>query len=266
MDYTAILFEQTGSVATITLNRPEKLNCFTQRMIAEIRHALDMVADPAKGVRCLMITGAGRGFCSGQDLAESVASGSRDGAMPDLGEVVEKSYTPMIKAIRELEMPVLGAINGIAAGAGTGFALACDIVVAARSASFLLPFAKIGLAADGGATWTLPRLVGHARALAMTMLGDAVPAAQAEQWGMIWKVVDDVDLMPMARQMAAFLASQPTRALALSKRLLQASMSNTLDVQLDMEGKIQTLAGRTEDFREGVAAFLQKRPAKFVGR
>lgn len=265
MNYTAIQFEQTGAVATITLNRPEKLNCFTQRMIEEVRHVLDVVADPAKGVRCLMITGAGRGFCSGQDLAEAMA-GSSSGAMPDLGEVVEKSYTPMIKAMRELEMPVLGAVNGIAAGAGTGFALACDIVVAARSASFLLPFAKIGLAADGGATWTLPRLVGHGRALAMTMLGEAVPAAQAEQWGMIWKVVDDVDLMPTARQMAEFLASQPTRALALSKRLLQASMSNTLDAQLDMEGKLQTIAGHTQDFREGVTAFLQKRPAKFVGR
>lgn len=265
MNYTAIQFEQMGAVATITLNRPEKLNCFTQRMIEEVRHALDAVADTAKGVRCLMITGAGRGFCSGQDLAEAMA-GSSNGAMPDLGDVVEKSYTPMIKSMRELEMPVLGAINGIAAGAGTGFALACDIVVAARSASFLLPFAKIGLAADGGATWTLPRLVGHARALAMTMLGEAVPASQAEQWGMIWKMVDDVDLIPTARQMAEFLASQPTRALALSKRLLQASMSNTLDAQLDMEGKLQTLAGHTQDFREGVTAFLQKRPAKFVGR
>jgi len=163
-------------------------------------------------------------------------------------------------------MPVLGAVNGVAAGAGAGFALACDIVLAARSASFLLPFAKIGLAADGGATWTLPRLVGHARALAMTMLAEPVSAEQAESWGMIWKAVDDAELMPEAQKMAVHLANQPTRALALSKRLLQASTANTLDVQLELEGKLQTLAGLTEDFREGVAAFIEKRAARFVGR
>jgi len=264
MDYTAIQFSNTGAVATITLNRPDKLNCFTQKMIGEIRHALDTVAAPASGIRCLMITGAGRGFCSGQDLVEAMTH--TNGAPPDLGEIVEKSYTPMIRAMRELEMPVLGAVNGIAAGAGAGFALACDIVLAAKSASFLLPFAKIGLAVDGGATWTLPRLVGHARALAMTMLAEPVSAEQAESWGMIWKAVDDIELMPTAQKMAAHLANQPTRALALSKKLLQASTANTLDVQLEMEGKLQTLAGRTEDFREGVAAFIEKRPARFVGR
>jgi 2-(1,2-epoxy-1,2-dihydrophenyl)acetyl-CoA isomerase len=264
MDYNAIQFGKNGFVATITLNRPDKLNCFTQGMIGEIRHALDAVAAPGSGIRCLLITGAGRGFCSGQDLVEAMSL--NDGAMPDLGEVVEKSYTPMIRAMRELEMPILGAVNGIAAGAGAGFALACDIVLAARSASFLLPFARIGLAADGGATWTLPRLVGHARALAMTMLAEPVTADQAESWGMIWKAVDDSELMGSAQKMAAHLANQPTRALALSKRLLQASTANTLDVQLEMEGKLQTVAGKTEDFREGVMAFIQKRPAKFVGR
>jgi len=264
MDYTAIQFAKTGAVATLTLNRPDKLNCFTQVMISEIRHALDAVAKPDSGVRCLMITGAGRGFCSGQDLVEAMTH--TNGQLPDLGEVVEKSYTPMIRAMRELEVPILCAVNGIAAGAGAGFALASDIVLAARSASFLLPFAKIGLAADGGATWTLPRLVGHARALAMTMLAEAVPAAQAESWGMIWKCIDDAELMPAAQKMAAHLANQPTRALALSKQLLQASTANTLDAQLEMEGKLQTLAGHTEDFREGVMAFIEKRPAKFVGR
>jgi 2-(1,2-epoxy-1,2-dihydrophenyl)acetyl-CoA isomerase len=263
MDYTQITVAKADAIATITLNRPDKLNCFTQRMIQEIRHALDAVAAKDSGIRCLVITGAGRGFCSGQDLAEAMAIG---GGRPDLGEVVEKSYTPMIKAMRELEMPVLGVVNGIAAGAGAGFALACDIVIAARSASFLLPFAKIGLAADGGATWTLPRLVGHARALAMTMLADPVTAEQAESWGMIWKAVDDAELPAAARQMAERLAAQPTLALALSKKLIQASTANTLDAQLEMEGKLQTIAGFSEDFREGVAAFLEKRPARFKGR
>jgi len=265
MNYAAIWFEQSGAVATITLNRPEKLNCFTQAMIGEIRHALERAAAPASGTRCLVITGAGRGFCSGQDLTESVARRT-DGQMPDLGETVEKSYSPMIRAMRELEMPVLIAVNGVAAGAGCGFALAGDIVVAARSASFLLPFAKIGLAADGGATWTLPRLVGHARALAMTMLAEPVTAEEAAQWGMIWKCVDDAELMPAVRRMAEHLASQPTRALALSKKLLQASTSNPLDAQLEMEGNLQRVAGYTDDFREGVAAFLEKRPARFTGR
>ncbi len=263
MDYTAITFEKTGAIATITLNRPDKLNCFTQTMIQDIRHALDVVAAKDSGVRCLVITGAGRGFCSGQDLAEAMAM---DNGRPDLGEVVEKSYTPMIKTMRELEMPVLGVINGIAAGAGAGFALACDIVIAARSSSFLLPFAKIGLAADGGATWTLPRLVGHARALAMTMLGEAIPAEQAEAWGMIWKVVDDAALPGAAKEMAERLANQPTLALALSKKLIQASTANNLDDQLAMEGRLQTIAGFSEDFQEGVVAFLQKRPATFKGR
>ncbi|HEY1721111.1 MAG TPA: enoyl-CoA hydratase-related protein [Magnetospirillaceae bacterium] len=263
MDYTAITFENTGAIARITLNRPDKLNCFTQTMILEIRHALDVVAAKDSGVRCLVITGAGRGFCSGQDLAEAMQMG---GGHPDLGEVVEKSYTPMIKTLRELEMPVLGVINGIAAGAGAGFALACDIVIAARSASFLLPFAKIGLAADGGATWTLPRLIGHARALAMTMLGEAIPAEQAESWGMIWKVVDDAALPGEGKALAEKLASQPTLALALSKKLIQASTANTLDDQLAMEGRLQTIAGFSEDFQKGVAAFLQKRPAVFKGR
>jgi 2-(1,2-epoxy-1,2-dihydrophenyl)acetyl-CoA isomerase len=263
MDYSAIQFAKTGAVARITLNRPDKLNCFTQRMIEEIRHALDLVAAPGSGVRCLVITGAGRGFCSGQDLVEAMTH--TNGQLPDLGEVVEKSYTPMIRAMRELEMPVLGVVNGIAAGAGAGFALACDIVLAARSASFLLPFARIGLAADGGATWTLPRLVGHARALAMTMLGEPVTADQAETWGMIWKAVDDAELQQVAEKIAVLLANQPTRALALSKKLLQASTANSLDAQLEMEGKLQTLAGRTDDFREGVMAFIEKRPARFVG-
>jgi 2-(1,2-epoxy-1,2-dihydrophenyl)acetyl-CoA isomerase len=263
MDYTAIQFAITGAIATLTLNRPDKLNCFTQVMIQEVRHALDAVAARDSGVRCLVITGAGRGFCSGQDLVEAMAMG---GGRPDLGEVVEKSYTPMIKAMRELEMPVLGVVNGIAAGAGAGFALACDIVIAARSASFLLPFAKIGLAADGGATWTLPRLVGHARALGMVMLGEAIPAEQAGSWGMIWKVVDDADLPATAKKLAETLANQPTKALALSKQLIQASTANTLEAQLAMEGKLQTIAGFTEDFREGVTAFFEKRPAKFAGR
>ncbi len=263
MDYSTIRFSQAGAIATLTLNRPDKLNCFTQAMLGEVRHAIERVAAKGSGARCLVITGAGRGFCSGQDLAEAMAM---NGGRPDLGQVVEKSYTPIITALRELDMPVLGVVNGIAAGAGAGLALACDIVIAARSASFLLPFSRIGLAADGGATWTLPRLVGHARALGMVMLGEAIPAEQAEAWGMIWTVVDDAELPAAAQRLAETLANGPTKAHALSKQLIQASATNDLDGQLALEGKLQTIAGFSEDFREGVAAFFEKRPARFSGK
>ncbi len=264
MVYTAIRFERAGAVATLTLNRPDKLNCFTQTMIEEILDALGRVAALDSGVRCLVITGAGRGFCSGQDLGESIASPS--GAVPDLGAIIDKSYSPMIRALRGLELPVVGAVNGVTAGAGVGLALACDIVLAARSAYFVLPFSRIGLAADGGATWTLPRLVGHARALALTLLGEQLSAERAEQWGLIWKMVEDAELMGTARDLAAQLATQATRALGYLKKLLQASTANSLDAQLDLERDIQRLAGRTEDFREGVAAFLAKRAPKFTGK
>lgn len=259
-----ILFEIKDQVATITLNRPDRLNSFNTDMHAELKDALKQVQDPANNVRCLLITGAGRGFCAGQDLSDrAVAPGSE---APDLGESIEKRYNPLVRTLRTLEMPVICAVNGVAAGAGANLAFACDIVLAARSASFIQAFCKIGLIPDSGGTWTLPRLVGQARAAALSMLGDKVSAEQAEAWGMIWKCVDDDQLMAEAVKLAAQLATQPTKGLALIKRALAASSTNTLDQQLDLERDLQRLAGRTSDYQEGVAAFMEKRVPDFKGQ
>jgi 2-(1,2-epoxy-1,2-dihydrophenyl)acetyl-CoA isomerase len=260
---TTLLFQIENGVATITLNRPDRLNSFNTEMHAELKDALKQVQDPANKVRCLLITGAGRGFCAGQDLSDrAVAPGNE---APDLGESIDKRYNPLIRTLRALEMPVICAVNGVAAGAGANLAFACDIVLAARSASFIQAFCKIGLVPDSGGTWTLPRLVGQARAVALSMLGDKVSAEQAEAWGMIWKCVDDDQLQAEAAKLAAHLATQPTKGLALIKRALAASSTNTLDQQLDMERDLQRLAGRTRDYQEGVAAFMEKRVADFQG-
>jgi 2-(1,2-epoxy-1,2-dihydrophenyl)acetyl-CoA isomerase len=263
MSYANILLEIKAGVATLTLNRPDKLNSFTTEMHREVREAVRTVAADAT-VRCLLLTGAGRGFCAGQDLSDrAVAPGAE---RPDLGESLDKFYNPLIQALRALEKPVVCAVNGVAAGAGANIAFAADIVLAARSASFVQAFCKIGLVPDSGGTWTLPRLVGMARATALAMLGDKVSAEQAEAWGMIWKCVDDTRLMETAEGLARHLASQPTRGLALIKRAIQASATNTLDQQLDLERDLQRLAGRTQDYREGVAAFIEKRAPRFEGR
>lgn len=263
MTYSTILFEVAEGVATLTFNRPDKLNSFTTEMHAEVRDALARVqADPS--IRCLLLTAAGRGFCAGQDLSDrAVAPGS---AMPDLGESLEKNYNPLVRALRGLEFPVVCAVNGVAAGAGANIALACDIVLAARSASFIQPFCKLGLVPDSGGTWFLPRLVGAGRATALAMLGDKVSAEQAEAWGMIYKVVDDAALRDEATKLARHLATQPTKGLALIKQAMQASATNTLDEQLDLERDLQRQAGRTQDYREGVAAFTEKRAPKFEGK
>ncbi|HYH20825.1 MAG TPA: 2-(1,2-epoxy-1,2-dihydrophenyl)acetyl-CoA isomerase PaaG [Azospirillum sp.] len=263
MTYSTILFEVAEGVATLTFNRPDKLNSFTTEMHAEVRDALAKVqTDPS--VRCLLLTAAGRGFCAGQDLSDrAVAPGS---AMPDLGESLEKNYNPLVRTLRRLEFPVVCAVNGVAAGAGANIALACDIVLAARSASFIQPFCKLGLVPDSGGTWFLPRLVGSGRAMALAMLGDKVSAEQAEAWGMIYKVVDDAALQDEARKLARHLATQPTKGLALVKRAMQQSSTNTLDEQLDLERDYQREAGRTQDYREGVAAFTEKRVPKFEGK
>ncbi|HYD64411.1 2-(1,2-epoxy-1,2-dihydrophenyl)acetyl-CoA isomerase PaaG [Azospirillum sp.] len=263
MTYSTILFEVAEGVATLTFNRPDKLNSFTTEMHAEVRDALAKVqGDPS--IRCLLLTAAGRGFCAGQDLSDrAVAPGA---AMPDLGESLEKNYNPLVRALRGLEFPVVCAVNGVAAGAGANIALACDIVLAARSASFIQPFCKLGLVPDSGGTWFLPRLVGSGRATALAMLGDKVSAEQAEAWGMIYKVVDDAALQDEAKKLARHLATQPTKGLALIKQAMQASATNTLDEQLDLERDYQRQAGRTQDYREGVAAFTEKRAPKFEGK
>lgn len=263
MSYETIQFEITDGVAVLTLNRPDSLNSFNTQMHAEVRDALKAVRK-SEEVRCLMITGNGRGFCAGQDLSDrNVAPGAE---MPNLGESIEKNYNPLLRTISQLEMPVICAVNGVAAGAGANIAFACDIVLAAKSASFIQAFCKIGLVPDSGGTYTLPRLVGHARAMGLAMLGDKLKAEQAEQWGMIWKAIDDEALKDEALAMAKHLATQPTKGLALIKRALQASQNNSFDEQLDLERDLQTLAGRTDDYREGVAAFMEKRQPNFTGK
>lgn len=263
MSFEHILFTIEQGVATLTLNRPEQLNSFNAQMHKEVREALKQVRQNPE-VRCLLITGSGRGFCAGQDLGDrNVAPGA---AAPDLGESIEKNYNPLIRSLRDLPMPVICAVNGVAAGAGANIALACDITLAARSASFIQAFCKIGLVPDSGGTWTLPRAVGMARAKALALLGDRLSAEQAEQWGMIWRCVDDAALQDEALKLARQLATQPTYGLALIKRALNASASNSFDAQLDLERDLQRLAGRSEDYREGVAAFMAKRTPEFKGR
>ena len=263
MPFETILFEIAGSVASITLNRPDKLNAFTTAMHVELREALQRVQRDAS-VRALLITGSGRGFCAGQDLGERVMS---DGAAePDVSATLEQNYNPLVRGLRALPIPVLCAVNGVAAGAGCNFALACDIVIAARSARFIQAFSRIGLIPDAGGTYALPRLVGPARAMAMALTAEPVSAEQAQAWGLIWKCVDDGELMPQARSLAAALAAGATRGLALTKEALNASPRNSLEQQLALEARLQRDAARTADFREGVQAFLDKRPARFSGK
>lgn len=262
MTFATIVFSIDNGVALLSLNRPEQLNSFNGQMHAEVREALKRVRQDAS-VRVLLLTGEGRGFCAGQDLADrSVAPGAE---APDLGQSLEQFYNPLIRSLRELPMPVICAVNGVAAGAGANIPLACDLVLAARSASFIQAFCKIGLLPDSGGTWSLPRLVGVARAKALAMLGNRLSAEQAEQWGLIYRCVDDAALRDEALTLARHLASQPTYGLALIKRSLNASFDNTLDQQLDLERDLQRLAGRSNDYREGVAAFMEKRPAVFKG-
>jgi len=263
MSYSSILFAEEAGVATITLNRPEKLNSFTAAMHAELKHAVTRVGEGGTA-RCLLLTGAGRGFCAGQDLSDRVMG--KDSAALDLGHTLSTLYNPLVLALRALEMPVVCAVNGVAAGAGANLALACDIVLAARSASFIQAFCRIGLIPDCGGTYFLPRLAGTARAMGLALLGDKLPAEQAAEWGLIWKVVDDDKLATESVALARHLATQPTKGLALIKQALQQSAGNTIAGQLAVEADLQRQAGRTLDYREGVAAFMGKRPAKFTGR
>ena len=247
----------------LTLNRPDKLNSFNEEMHLALRAAMQRAHDE-KGIRAVLLTGAGRGFCAGQDLGDR--DPRKDAAPPDLGYTIETFYNPLIRQMRSLDKPILCAVNGVAAGAGANIALACDIVLAARSAKFIQAFSKIGLIPDSGGTWSLAQLLGEARAKALAITAEPLAAETAAAWGLIWKVVDDAELASEAEALGRKLAAGPTFGLGLIKQAIQASAGNTLDQQLDLERDLQRQAGHSADFAEGVVAFLDKRPAEFTGR
>lgn len=258
-----VLTARAGAVLSITLNRPDKLNAFTDAMHADLAAALG-AAEADRTVRAVILTGAGRAFSAGQDLSERRRG--EGSAPPDLGDTLERLYNPLVRRLRALPVPVVAAINGVAAGAALNVALACDIVIAGRSARFLEPFANLGLVPDAGGTFTLPRAVGTVRARAMMLLAEPVDADTAERWGLVWRVVDDAELMPEAGRIAERLAALPTDGLAAIRRALDAGAGNTLDAQLDLERDAQREAGRHPDYGEGVAAFIEKRAPRFAGR
>ena len=260
-DYRTILFQASDGLAKLVLNRPDRLNSFTSEMHDEVADALAGL--PKSGARVLLITGAGRGFCAGQDLSDrSVAPG---GEGVDLGASLEDRYNPLVRRLMALELPVVCAVNGVAAGAGANLALAADIVLAARSAKFIQSFANIGLVPDSGGTWVLPRLVGQARALGLALTGEPLSAEQAAAWGMIWKVVEDDALPAESEALAQRLARAPTQGLAATRGAIRGALSRTLDEQLDLERDLQRRLGATSDYQEGVEAFLAKRPPVFTG-
>ena len=259
----SVLVSVDAGVETITLNRPEKLNALNPEMLQHLRAALERAADDA-AIRAVMLTGSGRGFCTGQDLSERDV---RPGAPPiDLSVSLGAYYNPLIRRLRALPKPIVCAVNGVAAGAGANLALACDLVVAARSASFVQAFSRLGLVPDAGGSYFLPRLVGTARAMGLALLAEKLSAEQAAQWGLIWKVVDDEALAGEAQAIAATLATGPTKGYGLLKRALYDSAGNSLDAQLDLERDLQREAGLSEDYREGVTAFKEKRAPRFKGK
>ena len=259
---SSILVSLDGGVLSVTLNRPDKLNAFNPEMHQLLRKALERALDEA-AVRAVLLTGAGRGFCAGQDLSD------RDptlmGDSPDLGRTLETYYNPLVRQLRALRKPVICAVNGVAAGAGANIALSCDIVIASKGASFIQSFARIALVPDAGGTYWLTRHLGEARAKALALTAEPLPAEQAAAWGLIWKAVDAAVLMAEAEKLAAHFARGPTHAYALTKQAIHAASVNSLDQQLDLERQLQREAGKSDDYKEGVNAFLEKRPANYRG-
>jgi 2-(1,2-epoxy-1,2-dihydrophenyl)acetyl-CoA isomerase len=261
MNYETILFSNDAGIARLTFNRADRLNAFNVRMHAEVADALHRIGAD-RTVRVLLITGAGRGFCSGQDLSER-----EFGAVPlDLGQSTDTYYNPLVRRLATLALPVVCAVNGVAAGAGVNIALACDIVVACSSAKFVQAFSAIGLIPDAGGTWSLPHLLGQARALGFTLTGDTLTADMAERWGLIWKVIDDGDFDAQVTQLVEQLAKAPTRSLAAAKHAIRGAWHRTLDQQLDLERDLQRGCGLSEDYKEGVTAFKARRSPRFTGR
>lgn len=263
MDYQNIIAEEKNGVGYLTFNRPKALNSFNVDMHREVAEVLNQwTKNP--DVRCVVISGEGRGFCAGQDLGDRVVDPNAEA--PDLGYSIETYYNPLIKTIVNMPKPVICAVNGVAAGAGANIALACDLVIAAKSANFVQAFCRLGLVPDSAGTWFLPRAVGHARAMGLTLLGDKLPAETAKEWGMIWDVVEDAELKAKVTELAERLAKQPTFGLSLIKKAIHQSSNNTFDEQMVLERDFQRIAGRSEDYREGVQAFMNKREPNFKGR
>lgn len=259
MRFENLQLQTDGPVARLTLHRPDKINAFNAGLHADLQAALQQLHSHPP--RVLIIAGSGKGFCAGQDLGEEVLQAGN--AMPDLGERIEETYNPLLRALGRCEFPIIAQVHGVAAGAGCGLALACDLVYAARSAFFVQSFVRIGLAPDTGVSWQLPRRIGLARAMGMALMAERISAQEAAEWGLIWRCVDDDVLAATVNEAAAALAALPAQALAMTKRLIRAGSSLTLDQQLDLERDIQRELGRTHDFREGISAFLQKRPPRF---